>query len=137
MIISETKVFLEQRSEYFRIYEIAAGRMFRKLTVINFIRTKKTFENVCHAVVGCGRKILTYVHRTVSDVFRTIDSPPTPPLHLASVPSPRTKGVHTRRAARGWPVGGQYFDISEDARHWIGLLQYSIIPLRLWCTKYV
>jgi hypothetical protein len=35
---------------------------------------------------------------------------PHPPLHPASVSSPRTKrggGVHTRRAVRG--VGGQYF----------------------------
>jgi hypothetical protein len=29
-------------------------------------------------------------------------------------------GVHTRRAVRGWGV-----NISEDARHWIGLLQYN------------
>jgi hypothetical protein len=38
------------------------------------------------------------------------------------VSSPRTKGagVHTRRAVRGWGV-----NTSEDARHWIGLLQYN------------
>ncbi len=41
----------------------------------------------------------------MSGVFHTID---------------RGGGVHTRRAVRG--VGGQYF---EDARHWIGLLQYN------------
>ncbi len=53
----------------------------------------------------------------MSGVFRTIDPPP--PLHPASVSSPRTKGgeVHTRSA-----VGVK---ISEDARHWIGLLQYN------------
>jgi hypothetical protein len=47
---------------------------------------------------------------------------PPPPLHPASVSSPRTKGggVHTRRAVRGWGV-----NILEDARHWIGLLQYN------------
>jgi hypothetical protein len=47
--------------------------------------------------------------------------PPTP-----CVSSPRTKGggYTTCRAVRGWGV-----NISEDARHWIGLLQ--IIPLRL------
>ena len=37
-------------------------------------------------------------------------------------PPPRTKGgvVQTRRAVRGWGV-----NISEDARHWNGLLQYN------------
>jgi hypothetical protein len=64
----------------------------------------------------------TYIYRvqTESGVFRTIDPPP--PLHPASVSSPRIKGggVHTRRAVRGWGV-----KISEDARHWIGLLQYN------------
>jgi hypothetical protein len=53
----------------------------------------------------------------VSGIFRTIDPPP--PIHPASVSSPR--------AVRGWGV-----NISEDARHWIGLLHsYSMIPLRL------
>ncbi len=46
-----------------------------------------------------------------------------PPLHQpASVSSPRTKGggyTLTRR----WGGGG--VNISEDARHWIGLLQYN------------
>ena len=56
----------------------------------------------------------------MSSVFRTIDPPP--PLHPASISSPHTIGreVHTRRAVRGWGV-----NISEDARHWIGLLQYN------------
>ncbi len=72
-------------------------------------------------MVGEGHKLLTYIeYRAVSGVFRTIDPPP--PLHLASVSSPRTKGrgVHTRQAVRGWGV-----NISEAARHWIGLLQYN------------
>jgi hypothetical protein len=71
--------------------------------------------------VGPYHKVLTYIeYRAVSGVFQTID--PHPPLPLASVSSPRTKGgpVHTRRAVRGWGV-----NISEDARHWIGLLQYN------------
>jgi hypothetical protein len=48
--------------------------------------------------------------------------PVCPLLHPASVSSLRNKGegVHTRRAVRGWGV-----NISEDARHWIGLLQYN------------
>jgi hypothetical protein len=54
----------------------------------------------------------TYIYRkyrAVSDVFRTIDPPP--PLHQASVSSPRIKGgkVHTRLAVRGAAMGGQYF----------------------------
>jgi len=53
----------------------------------------------------------------VSGVFQTTDLPP--PLHPAGVSSPRTKGgVHTRRAVRG-------VNILEDARHWIGLLQFN------------
>ncbi len=66
-------------------------------------------------------KVLTYLeYRAASGVFRTIDPPP--PLPLASVSSPHTKsgGVHTRRGVRGWGV-----NISEDARHWIGLLKYN------------
>jgi hypothetical protein len=63
-------------------------------------------------------------YRAVSGVFRTIDPPP--PLHPASMSSPRTKGggggVHTRRAVRG-----QYFGRKTPD---IGLASYSIIPLR-------
>jgi hypothetical protein len=53
----------------------------------------------------------------------TIDPPP--PLHPASVSSPRTKGgeLHTRRAVRG---GGSIFRKTPD----ILLASYSIIPLR-------
>ncbi len=66
-------------------------------------------------------KVLTYVeYRAVSGVFQNIDPPP--PLPLASVSSPCTKGggVHTHRPVRGWGV-----NILEDARHWIGLLQFN------------
>ncbi len=45
----------------------------------------------------------------MSGVFGIIDTPP--PLHPESVSSPRGEG------------GGG--NISEDARHWIGLLQYN------------
>jgi hypothetical protein len=66
-------------------------------------------------------KVLTYIeYRAVSGVFGTID-PPTPSSPSACL-FPRSKGgeVQTRRAVRGWGV-----NISEDARHWIGLLQYN------------
>ncbi len=64
----------------------------------------------------------------MSGIFQNIDPPP--PLHPASVSSPRTKGggeegVHTRRAVRGWRV-----NILEDARHWIGFLQYNISTIK-------
>ncbi len=62
----------------------------------------------------------------MSGVFRTIDPPPPLPLASVSLSSHRIKGggggVHTRRGMRGWGGG---FNISEDARHWIGLLQYN------------
>jgi hypothetical protein len=50
------------------------------------------------------------------------------PHHISTQrvsPPPRTKrrGVHTRRAVRGWGVN--ISNISEDARHRIGLLQYN------------
>jgi hypothetical protein len=64
-------------------------------------------------------KVLTYVdYRAVSGVFQNIDPPP---LHPASVSSPRTKGG-------GDPLtwGGGGVNILEDARHWIGLLQYNL-----------
>jgi hypothetical protein len=52
-----------------------------------------------------NHKALTYVeYRAVSGVFQNID---------------------TRRAERGWGV-----NILEDARHWIGLLQYNLSTTR-------
>jgi hypothetical protein len=72
-------------------------------------------------------KVFTYVkYRAVSGVFQNIENiDPPPPLHPASVSSPRTKGGGVHRAVRGVGV-----NILEDARHRIGLLQYSIISLR-------
>jgi hypothetical protein len=91
-----------------------------------------SFMNSASAPVSnhYGRERATkYLHiyveyRAVSGVFRTIDPPP--PLSLASVSSPRTKGgvVQTRRAVRGW--GGSIFRKTPD----IGLASYNIIPLR-------
>ncbi len=53
-------------------------------------------------------KVLTYIeYRAVSGVFRTIDPPP--PLHPASVSSPRTKGGGRTHLPVGEGVVGQYF----------------------------
>jgi hypothetical protein len=68
-------------------------------------------DNLAREVVSyiiCHRhKVLAYIeYRAVSGVFRTIDPPP--PLHPASVSSPRTKGWrYTLTGGEG--VGGQYF----------------------------
>ena len=62
----------------------------------------------------------------MSGVFQNID-PPTP-LHPANMSLPRTKGGgvhHTRREVREWEV-----NILEDARHWIGLLQYNLSAIQ-------
>ncbi len=75
--------------------------------------------------ISRNHKVLTYVeYRAVSGVFPNID--PHPPLHPASLSSPRTKGgvVHTRRAVEGG--GGWGVNILGDARHWNGLLQYNL-----------
>ncbi len=72
-------------------------------------------------------------YRVVSGVFQTtklLTPFPLSSLHPASVssPVPKARGLtvlHTRLAVRGWWV-----NILEDDRHWIGLLQYIVIPLR-------
>jgi hypothetical protein len=56
----------------------------------------------------------------VSGVFQNIGPPP-PPLSTQRVCPPPSNRVHTRRALRGWGV-----NILEDARHWIGLLEYNL-----------
>ncbi len=62
-------------------------------------------------------------YRAVSGVFQNID--PRPPLHPASMSSPRTKG-----GGRGYYLAGRWggggVNILEDARHRIGLLQYNL-----------
>ncbi len=78
----------------------------------------------------------TYIYRVQSSVWRLPNywPPASLPLHPASVSSPSNKGrgVHTRREGRvrGWVV-----NISEDARHWIGLLQY--IPSKAYTIQYI
>ncbi len=68
--------------------------------------------------------VLTYIeYRAVSGVFRTIDPSGLHPLSTRSVcppPAPKAGGY---TLAERWGGGG--VNISEDARHWIGLLQYN------------
>jgi hypothetical protein len=67
----------------------------------------------------------TYIYRVQSRVRRLPNYwPPTPPppLHPASVSSPSTKGGGGYTLGGRW--GGWGVNISEDAGHWIGLLQY-------------
>jgi hypothetical protein len=68
-------------------------------------------------------KVLTYVeHRAVSGVFQNIDPPPPPSPPSECVlpyPAPKAGGTHS---PGGEGVGSQYL---EDARHWIGLLQFN------------
>ncbi len=79
-------------------------------------------HSLLELVINPHHKVLTYVeYRAESGVFRTILTPH-PPLPLASVSSPRTEGGGYTLAGR-WGDGG--VNISEDARHWIGLLQYN------------
>ncbi len=79
--------------------------------------------NISFPVRGCTTKYLHIEYRAVSGVFRTIHPPP--PLHPASVSSPRTKGVGYTLAG-WWGGGGSIFRKTPD----IGLASYSIIPLR-------
>ncbi len=66
-------------------------------------------------------KVLTYIeYRAVFGIFQTIDSYTPLSTQRVCPPPHHRRRVHTRRAVRGWRV-----KISEDARHWIGLLQYN------------
>jgi hypothetical protein len=66
-------------------------------------------------------KVLTYIeYRAVSGVFRTIDPPATQRVHVLP-PHQRRRGTHSP-GSEGVGGGG---NISEDAKHWIELLQYN------------
>ncbi len=76
-----------------------------------------TEQRVTHYEEGGHHKVLTYIeYRAVSGVFRTID-----PATQRVCPTPAPKGGGS---PGGEGVGGGV-NISEDARHWIGLLQYN------------
>ncbi len=62
--------------------------------------------------------ILYIEYRAVSGVFRTIDPHPLSTQRVC-LPPHQWRGIHSRRAVRGW------VNVSEDARYWIGLLQYN------------
>ncbi len=74
-------------------------------------------------------KVLTYVeYRAVSGVFQNIDPPyPSPPSECVLPPLPQAEGG-------GYTLGGVEGGgviILEDARHWIGLLQYNLSTFTL------
>jgi hypothetical protein len=74
-------------------------------------------------IVFFGVGLHMYIeYRAVSGVFQHIDPPhPLSTQRVCPPPAPKAGGgVHTRREVRGWGV-----NILEDARHWIGLLQYN------------
>ncbi len=65
----------------------------------------------------------TYIYRVQSNAWRLPNYwPPTPSPPSECVLPPRQRGgrTHSPGGVRGWGV-----NISEDARHWIGLLQYN------------
>ncbi len=72
-------------------------------------------------LIRSRHKVLTYIeYRALSGVFRNIDPPP--PHRPASVYTPPLwwgRKTHSL-GVRGWGVNSL-----EDARHWIGLLQYN------------
>jgi hypothetical protein len=72
--------------------------------------------------MGLIHKVLTYIeYRAVSGVFRTTVLTPHP-LSAQRVCTP----PHQRRGGTNSPGGeGVVVNSSEDARHWIGLLQYN------------
>ncbi len=75
-------------------------------------------------VKGPYQKVVTYVeYRALSGVFQNIGLPkywpPTPLSTQRVCPPPAPK-------AGEYTLAGQWVNILEDARHWIGLLQYNL-----------
>jgi hypothetical protein len=74
------------------------------------------------SIEACPHKVLTYIeYRAVSGVLRTIDPHPLSTQRVCPPPATKARG-YTLAGRAG--VGGQYCS-SEDARHWIVLLQYN------------
>ncbi len=72
----------------------------------------------------CHQPQSTYICRVQSCVcvFQNVDPPPPPsPPSECVLPPHQRRGVHTRRAVRGWGV-----NILEDAWHRIGLSHYNL-----------
>jgi hypothetical protein len=120
---------IHQSPDRFSILNIMSIRLLplkNKWLNISFIHYVKPTCTI-HCTVGLHHKVLIYVeYRAVSGVFQNIDPPP--PLHPASVSSPRTKsggGTHSP-GDEGVGGGGSTFWKTPD----IGLASYSIIPLR-------
>ncbi len=59
----------------------------------------------------------------MSGVFQIIYPPNSSPPSECVLPLHQRRGVHTSWVERGWGPGVY---ILEDARHWIGLLQYNL-----------
>ncbi len=75
-------------------------------------------------MVVSDHKVPTYIeYRAVSGgVLPTIDQPtPSPPSECFLPPTPKAGGYTLAGRWGGWGV-----NISEDARHWIGLLEYNL-----------
>ncbi len=74
-------------------------------------------------------KVLTYEeYRAVSGVFQNIHPPPPPtPLSTQRVCPPPTPKAGGYTLAWQW---GRGVNILEDARHWIGLLQYNLSTIK-------
>ena len=64
----------------------------------------------------------------MAGVFQYIDPPPPSPPGVCVPPAFGAGGGHTRWVERG--VGGQYFDILEDARH------CSVLYIRMYFVLY-
>ncbi len=111
--------FLNELQAFFRVWFLYLascinGALFDTISAEKILKLK-------------SHKVLTYIeYRLQRSVWRLPNYWPPPPLHPASVSSPRTSG-------------GGGVNISEDDRHWIGLLQYNLStwnPYRLILTKY-
>jgi hypothetical protein len=64
----------------------------------------------------------------MSGVFQNIDPPPLSQPSECVLPPHQRRGSTHSPAVRGWGV-----NILEDARHWIGLLQYNLSTPRPLC----